>query len=329
MKERTVGYLIVICVAFIIVALNVIFTLINDKSTVANFAGIAACIVLAICSIELLLLFIKSLKMKKLFNVILLLTAVVFSGAMSSCAYERIDAGCEGIKVNLYGDEKGVGEVSMCTGAVWYNPITTAIFEYPTYVQTVDYPAFTINAKDGSEFVIDPTISLKIVDGQSPIVFKKYRKGLNDVINGTLYNYVKDAFRIELNSYTTSEIVGNRAAVEKAIETHLSQTLTKENFQLEQLTSGLKYPQSIVDAVNAKNKAIEEAKKAENELAVVEAEAKKKIVAAQAEAEANRLRQQALTPAILQKMWIERWDGVLPKYTGNGNSAIISLQDLK
>lgn len=173
---------------------------------------------------------------------------------LSSCC-EKIDAGCEGIKVNLYGSDKGVDDINLVTGAVWYNPLTEQVYEYPTFVQTIDYPAFTINAKDGSEFIIDPTISLKIIDGKSPQVFKKYRKELSDVINGTLFNYVKDAFRIQLNKYTTDEIVSNRDMVEKAIEDHLSKALLKENFQLEQLTSGLKYPKSIVEAVNAKNAA--------------------------------------------------------------------------
>lgn len=91
-------------------------------------------------------------------------------------------------------------------GAVWYNPITTAVYEYPTYVLTVDYEAFSINAKDGSSFTVDPTISLKIVDGKSPEIFKKYRKdNILDVVNTTLYNYVKNAFRIQLNNYTTDE----------------------------------------------------------------------------------------------------------------------------
>lgn len=49
---------------------------------------------------------------------------------MSSC--EKIDAGHEGILVNLYGDDKGVGDVSMCTGMVWYNPFTQSVYEYPT-----------------------------------------------------------------------------------------------------------------------------------------------------------------------------------------------------
>lgn len=41
--------------------------------------------------------------------------AVVAMVGMSSCA-ERVDAGHEGILVNLYGDDKGVGDISMCTG---------------------------------------------------------------------------------------------------------------------------------------------------------------------------------------------------------------------
>ena len=233
---------------------------------------------------------------------------------MVSCGHERIDAGCEGIKVNLYGSDKGVDDVSLVTGSVWYNPFTEDVFEYPTYVQTVDYKAFTINAKDGSEFVIDPTISLKIKDGKSPFVFKKYRKDLEDVINSTLYNYVKDAFRIQLNKYTTDEIVSNRDMVEKAIEKYLRATLNKENFELEQLTSGLKYPNVIVQSVNAKNKAIQEAARATNEVKVAEAEARKRIVVAEAEAKANSLRTQALTSAVLEKAWIDKWDGHLPTY---------------
>lgn len=56
------------------------------------------------------------------------------------------------------------------------------------------------------------------------------------------------------------------------------------------------------------------AQKAENEVKVAEAEAKKLVVAAEAEAEANRLRTQALTPQVLEKMWIDKWDGTLPVY---------------
>ena len=101
--------------------------------------------------------------------------------AFSSCT--RIDAGHEGIKVNLYGSNKGVDNVELCTGMVWFNPVTERVYEYPTFVQTVDYDPFTINAKDGSEFTVDPTLSIKMIDGSSPAIFKKYRKSVEDIIN--------------------------------------------------------------------------------------------------------------------------------------------------
>lgn len=233
--------------------------------------------------------------------------------SFSSCI-ERVDAGHEGIKVNMYGSSKGVDDAVLVTGAVWYNPFTETVYEYPTYVQTVDYEPFTINAQDGSEFTVDPTVSLKIIDGQSPAVFKKYRKELSDVIHSTLYNYVKDAFRIQLNQFSTDYIVSHRDSIERAIESYLSKSLARENFQLEQLTSGLKYPKTIVDAVDAKNKAVQDAMKVQNEVEVAKAEAEKLLVKARAEKEANELRTQALTPAVLEKMWIEKWDGKLPVY---------------
>lgn len=246
----------------------------------------------------------------------------------SSCT--RIDAGHEGIKVNLYGSNKGVDNVELCTGMVWFNPVTERVYEYPTFVQTVDYDPFTINAKDGSEFTVDPTLSIKMIDGSSPAIFKKYRKSVEDIINSTLYNYTKDAFRVQLNKFTTDEIVSNRETVEKAIESQLREELTKEGFNLEQLTSGLKYPQSIVDAVNAKNKAVQEAQRVANELEIVKAEAEKKIVAAQAEKEANELRTKALTPAILQQQWIEKWDGSTPKIITSDNAGVmLNLNNIK
>ena len=257
--------------------------------------------------------------MKKVFMYFVF--ALVAMCSMTSCV-ERVDAGCEGILVNLYGDDKGIGEVALCTGWVWYNPMTKQVFEYPTYVQTIDYDPFTINAKDGSEFTIDPNVNIKIADGKSPVVFKKYRKELSDVIMGPVLKHVKDACRIEINRFTTDQIVSNREAVEKAIEKRLTASLKSEGFILDQFTSGLTYPQTIVEAVNAKNKAVQEAQKSENELKVAEAEAKKKIVSAQAAAEAYRLQVQTLDEKMLKKMWIDKWDGKLPVTMAGNSSAL-------
>ena len=74
-------------------------------------------------------------------------------------------------------------------------------------------------------------------------------------MNTVILKYVKDACRIQLNKYNTDYIVSHREEVENAIEKYLRAQLKKEHFELGPLTTGLKYPQSIVSSVNAKTKA--------------------------------------------------------------------------
>lgn len=243
--------------------------------------------------------------------------------ALASCT--RIDAGHEGILIKQYGSSKGVQDVSLVTGRVWYNPWTEDVEQYATFIQTVDYEPFNVNAKDGSEFLVDPTLSYNIVQGNSPQIFRKYRKGLDEVSHSTILNYVKDAFRLQMNKYTTDEIVSNREKFESDVQKTLAKVLEVEGFKLEQLTSGLKYPQTIVDAVNSKNKAVQDAMKVENELRVTEAQAKKLIVQAEAEKRANELKQASLTPMLIQQMFIEKWNGETPLY---GNSPVL-FQSIK
>lgn len=261
--------------------------------------------------------------MKTIKKISALLLGVMAMMTMASC--ERIDAGHEGIKVNLYGDDKGVGEVALVTGRVWYNPLTTEIHEYPTYVQTVDYEPFEINAKDGSKFTVDPTINICPVSGKSPEIFKKYRKPLKDVIKQVLKTHIANAYRIKLNAYTTDELVSKREEFERVTEDYLREVLLKENFELGEMTSGLKYPDALVRSIDAKNQAVQEALRIENEVAAIEAEAKKKVASAEgeaqalkikgdAEAEYNRKISASLSGLIVQQNMIEKWDGKLPIY---------------
>lgn len=238
--------------------------------------------------------------------------------AFVSCN-ERIDAGYEGILVKLYGTDKGVQDVSLVTGRVWYNPMTEDVYEFPTYVQTINYEPFTVNAKDGSVFNVDPTLSFKVKDGYSPMIFKKYRKDIIEITQTTLYNYIRDAFRIEFNKYTTDSIISNREKFEFAIQSNMGKLLDKEGFALEQMTSGISYPETITQAINAKNAAVQQAMRVENELKIAQAEARKLIVLAESEAKANELRKLSLNQLLIQQQFIEKWDGKTPIY-GNAPS---------
>lgn len=237
----------------------------------------------------------------------------------ASCA--RIDAGHEGIKVNLYGSNKGVDDIELVTGRVHYNPFTTSVYEYPTFVQTIDYDPFEFNSKDGSVFSFDPTVMMHLKPNAAAEVFKKYRKDMDDILEVTLVPIIQDAFKEEINVRTDNELISDQTSFQNAIEERLKAELGNENFIVTKVSTGIKYPDALVKAINDKNVAIQKKAEVENQVAVAEAEAKKKIIEAQAEKEANALRTVALTPAVLQQMWIEKWDGTVPTVITNGNSS--------
>lgn len=245
---------------------------------------------------------------------------------LASC--ERIDAGHVGVKVNLYGDEKGVAGVTEVTGMVFFNPITSQIYEFPTFIQHKEYTgdnSFVVNSKDGSEFHVSPIINYSVKRERVPYIFAKYRRSLEQIEEGFLKTSVFDAFRLATNKYTADQLISNRQAYEIEVRRILELELLKEGFIINQFTSNLIYPDSFKNAINAKNNAVQAALMAENKVKQAEAEAKIKIATAEgnaqsllvqskAEAEANRLKQSTLTPLLIQQQYIEKWDGALPQY---------------
>ena len=170
----------------------------------------------------------------------------------------------------------------LVTGRVYYNPFSQDLVTYPIFVQTKDYDEFTVNAKDGSVFKVDPTISYKIEAGATPAIYQKYRKEIDQITDIVMLQMVKDSFRMVINQYTTDEIISKRGEIEAAIEKTIKETSIKDNISIERLTSGLKYPESIEASIASKNQAVQEAQKVENQLRVAEANAK--IVTTNAEA---------------------------------------------
>jgi regulator of protease activity HflC (stomatin/prohibitin superfamily) len=241
---------------------------------------------------------------------------------------ERIDAGHVCVKVNLYGDNKGVSDVTEVTGIVFFNPITHSIYEFPTYIQHKEYTgdnAFIVNSKDGSEFHISPIINYSVQREKVPYIFAKYRRTLSSIEDGFLKTNIYDAFRMTANAYTAEELISNRQIFENKVRATLDSTLLKEGFVINQLTSNLVYPETFKQAIEAKNNAVQSALTAENKVKQAEAEAKIKVATAEgnaqamltsakAEAEANRMKQQTLTPLLLQLEYINKWDGKLPVY---------------
>jgi regulator of protease activity HflC (stomatin/prohibitin superfamily) len=259
---------------------------------------------------------------------------------------ERIDAGHVGVKVNLYGDGKGVDDVTEVTGWVLYNPISTKIVEFPTFVQHKEYKqviedgklvsdeSFVVNSKDGSEFHCSPMVNYAVKREKVPYIFAKYRVQLERIEEGFLKTSIFDAFRVVANSYNADALISNRQEFEIKVRQVLEKQLSPEGFILQQFTSNLVYPETFKKAIEAKNNAVQSALMAENQVKTAEAQARIKIATAEgnaqalltnarAEAESNKLRQQTLTPLLLRQMEIEKWDGSVPNTVLGSNQNLM------
>lgn len=132
----------------------------------------------------------------------------------------------------------------------------------------------------------------------------------------------------------------NRGVIEplvlETLQANLDEKYEEDTIIINKVTiANVDFDQSYNDAIAAKQKAqIESEQKAiENQMAIDKAEADAEVkltqaqaeadallIRAQAEAEYNRLLQESLSPEILQEMYIEKWDGALPRYMGGTTS---------
>ena len=252
--------------------------------------------------------------------------------------FERIDAGHEGIRVNLYGDNKGVDNVTAVTGMVWYNPLTTMIFEVPTFVQNAVYTRintkdsggneeFRVTTKNGLVVGFDVSINYYTPAGNVVDIFKKYRKPVKELEKTIVKNYLRDAFNGTAAKYTASQLYEKRNEFQQESEDAIKEMLNPEGFVIEQvvLLNELRLPQSVVNNIEAKVNATQMALRKQEELAQAEADAQKIRAKAQGEADALRIqadaekyafeqKQKALTKLLVQQQMIEKWNGKLPVY---------------
>jgi len=262
------------------------------------------------------------------------LLIIIIPSTMVRCT--RVDSSEVGIKFNkLSLTDQGKLDASPVTGYVFYNPITTAVHTYPTFVQRVDYQPFTVNTKDAAIFTMDPTMAYYLNRDKATDVFFKYRKSLEEIQEGYMRTVIYDAYRVTANNYTSDELMANRAKFENEVRLMLDSTLTREGFTVTEFTSQITPPESLRKMIDAKNAAVQAALKAENEVKQAEANAKIAVAKAEGDAKAMKIKADAeayynrtisasLSPMIVQEDWIEKWDGKLPQVSG-GNTPLIQL----
>jgi regulator of protease activity HflC (stomatin/prohibitin superfamily) len=272
----------------------------------------------------------------------------------------RIEAGYVGVEINLAGTQRGASDIPVRTGWVFYSPLKTQIIEFPTFVQTVKWTRdmneghpineeMGFNSKEGMQIFSDVSLSYAIDPAKVPDFYVKYRVNeLEAFTHGILRDIVRNSLNEVASTYNVEDIYGvGKAGFLQKVQDLIQSKVTPVGVGIQQFgfIGAPRVPEVIAQSITAKARAIQEAERARNELAMTQAEAAKKIAEAEGdaqsainrakgEAEANRIRLSSLNAQLLelrrlenQRALIDKWNGQLPTVeSGGGNGSGLILQ---
>lgn len=257
--------------------------------------------------------------------------------AFGLAACDNVPAGNVGVKVERYGDERGVNVETLTPGRYWSGP-NTDIFLFPTFTQTHTWEgadSFTFQTSKGMKFTTAIGVSYFIKPENAPKVFQKYRRGVDEITQVYLRTMIRDALSNEGSKIGAEEAYGpGREKLQNDVLTVVKGVATEVGIEVERVyfVGELVPPPDMITAINKKIQADQLADQKEAEVRGAQADAAKVVAEAEGKAEAIEKLGKALrtNPEVLKQQLIEKWDGKLPVYqAGNGTGNIINLPDVK
>jgi len=277
-----------------------------------------------------------------------------------------VDAGHVGIRVKLAGSSRGVDDIPVVTGWVFYNPLTEQLVMFPTSVQNIVWTkdphegnphdeSLTFSSAEGANINADVGLSFHIEPSLAPHLYLRFRKNdLIELANGYVRNAVREAFNLEASQMPVQNIYGaDKGKLVLAVTKRLQDLLGKDGFILDQLTinGALRLPENVATAINRTLEQTQQAIQAENRVRQVKAEAEQavtqaegqasaarahargeadaRLITARAEAKANLILRASTSAAVLQYRALDRWNGRLPVMNGGGALPMLTFDASK
>ncbi|MCC8366158.1 SPFH/Band 7/PHB domain protein [Xenorhabdus sp. PB61.4] len=253
---------------------------------------------------------------------------------LAGCERAKVPAGNVGIKVDLYGSDKGVQNEKLGTGKYWLS-WNEEVYLFPLFKQLHQYQdPFLFQTSDSMSVSASVGIEYRVVEDKVIEVFKTYRAGVKEITDSNIRQLIADSLinhgsKMDIDKLSS----GGKTQLLESVTTDLRKQLEPVGIEIQKVSwlGKMDYPNEVIDAINKKNRAVQEAQMRKNEVERSKAEADKMIEEARgqaesirlkalAEADAIALRGEALrkNPEVLQLEAVNKWDGVMPQYLGSG-----------
>ena len=276
-------------------------------------------------------------------NVAVLLSLFVVPGMVYLTGCTHIDAGHVGVEVSSCSNG-GVKPEPVPVGWHTTGPCTN-IYEFPTFTQTLtldkgkegesnDAVSVTTGG-DSSSVLVEASVSFTIDGARVPAIYGKFRQDITAIMNGYMRQGVKDALQKAFAPYTAEQVHGpEREKARASAEKFLTDHLRPDGFVVTQFTiNNIEPPANVMAAINAKVAMVQQSAQAEEAVKKAEAEGKQRVALAEADAKATRAKADAeayaneklsksLSPALVNYLQIQKWDGKLSQVSSDSTPFI-------
>lgn len=224
----------------------------------------------------------------------------------------------------------------------------TAVWTKSPDEGSVKNEEISFNSVEGLVITGDISLSYQLDKDKAPAFYVKFRSDdINTFTHGYLRNVARDAFNEVTSKMKVDDIYGNgKDEMLKQVREKINTEVGKFGITVEQFgfIGAPRLPQNVIDAINAKIKALQDAIRTENEVQTARAQAEKdvakadgegraKVKVAEGEAAANQLLTKSITPELIEwrklqvtKDAVDKWDGRRPLVeSGSGGGLLLQL----
>jgi len=217
-------------------------------------------------------------------------------GLAGSC--KIADSAEVALVVDQIGTNKGVPNIEMASGVIFYFPPTQDVFMYPTSVQHKVWTAsldedsptdehIDVTSSDGATFGLDVALNLQLQRARAAELFVKYRIGMDDLINTRVRTIVRKELLDNATMFASDSLLQHRNIYESNVTKTLSVALEKEGFVLNNIAIlKMALPPSYKAAIERKIAVLQETATIKSQTIQAEQTALKKVATAKGNYEA-------------------------------------------
>ncbi|GFE69147.1 band 7 protein [Chroococcus sp. FPU101] len=206
-------------------------------------------------------------------------------------------------------------------------PIINTVEKLTVRIQKQDISA-EASSKDLQEVFTDVALNWHIIPAEVNKIYQEI--GVEEqVIERIINPAIEEVLKAVMAKYTAEEIITEREEVKAQVDNLLQTRLSNYHIQVDDLSLvHVHFSERFMEAVEAKQIAEQEAKKAGFTVIKAQKEAEVMVNLAQGEARSQMLLQESLTPEILKKQAIDKWNGNLPIVISNDALQLLDMEDL-